>query len=626
MYVRWCTLFVIILSRSAFASVSISTITPSVPSPQPLGSTISLTVGATDSAPGPITYKFEVAPPSTAYSMARDFSIGNVFTWTPTGVEGSYQLRITVRDYLTGQTAQRVTTFRINALAGAVAVVTPTAHPLVALFSAPNCPSGSQFRVVFEKAGTSTASVTSWSNCHLGTQNVLVGGMLASTSYSMNYQVKTGSKTVTGPNQLTFTTGLIPSTAFVPGGKVVTPPQPPADSTENIVLWAGMWNYYPVATNTSGSPLWYYPDQSATSQVTRIVGGGTILLIGDGNGTGTGFYGVQTRQQVLREVDLAGNILHEVSADRVAEQIMALGGPALTHFNHDAIRLQSGYTAVIACDQAAYPAGTQGSAVPIDVIGNVVMILNSNWQLVSYWDAFQHAGGGTQLDINRAAIRGEVCTVDQSSGVTQKGCPPQLLPGFTVAADWLHGNSIQFTPDNNLLFSLRDQDWVVKIDMNTSGLGNGAIDWRLGLGGDFQIVGTDPYPWFSGQHDVEFQDSTTVSLLDNGDTRIAQSGGNSRGMIFSLDQTNMIATVETSADLGLYYNSMGSAQHLQNGDYMWGSGTIQTSTTWYGQSNEFSLSPLLQSVFNIQANNHSYRIFRLRDFYTAPLPGFFPGV
>jgi len=75
--------------------------------------------------------------------------------------------------------------------------------------------------------------------------------------------------------------------------------------------------------------------------------------------------------------------------------------------------------------------------------------------------------------------------------------------------------------DGSLLVSLRNQDWIVKIDYgNNSGTGN--VVWRLGLQGDFSVVSNDPLPWFSHQHDIEF-DGTTFELYDNGNTRITQN-------------------------------------------------------------------------------------------------------
>ena len=44
---------------------------------------------------------------------------------------------------------------------------------------------------------------------------------------------------------------------------------------------------------------------------------------------------------------------------------------------------------------AYFPAGTQGSSGPIDIVGTVVIVLDTNLQVVGYWNAFDHDCAGT---------------------------------------------------------------------------------------------------------------------------------------------------------------------------------------------------------------------------------------
>jgi arylsulfate sulfotransferase len=63
-------------------------------------------------------------------------------------------------------------------------------------------------------------------------------------------------------------------------------------------------------------------------------------------------------------------------------------------------------------------------------------------------------------------------------------CPITLA---TVAQDWLHANSLWYDPaDGNLVISLRNQDWIVKVAYQ-NGAGNGSVVWRLGNQGDFTM-------------------------------------------------------------------------------------------------------------------------------------------
>ena len=100
--------------------------------------------------------------------------------------------------------------------------------------------------------------------------------------------------------------------------------------------------------------------------------------------------------------------------------------------------------------------------------------------------------------------------------------------------------------------------------------------WRLGQGGDFQIIASDPHPWFSHQHDPNFLagDSTLV-LFDNGNVRVAaDADAHSRGQVLQVDEENRVARVLLNADLGVYSSALGSAQRLRNGDFQFDAGFI----------------------------------------------------
>ncbi len=114
-------------------------------------------------------------------------------------------------------------------------------------------------------------------------------------------------------------------------------------------------------------------------------------------------------------------------------------------------------------------------------------------------------------------ILGEICEFES------QGCPP--LFQSETANDWTHSNSIGYSPNGDLLLSVRHLDAVFKIDFD-NGSGTGEVVLRLGKGGDIQIISNDPWPWFSHQHDVKFQGSLIVAY-DNGNTLVAGFGGNS---------------------------------------------------------------------------------------------------
>jgi len=166
--------------------------------------------------------------------------------------------------------------------------------------------------------------------------------------------------------------------------------------------------------------------------------------------------------------------------------------------------------------------------------------------------------------------------------------------------------------------SIRHQDWVIKIDYQ-NGAGTGNIHWRLGLDGDFTLVGdaNDPYPWFSHQHDVEYEFGTShVSLFDNGNTRFVQfPNDNSRGQLWNVDESTMTATLEENLDIGIKSTALGSAQmlldsrqkpiglHYEAGDGN-GGGTSQT------------MSFYRPGTLNMVSNTATYRTAQMRDMYT----------
>ena len=100
-----------------------------------------------------------------------------------------------------------------------------------------------------------------------------------------------------------------------------------------------------------------------------------------------------------------------------------------------------------------------------------------------------------------------------------------------------------------------------------NGAGDGHVIWKLGKDGDFRWVSSDPYPWFSHQHDAKFDYAGVISLFDNGNTRVSQMGGNSRGQVLAIDESNMTITPVINADLGGYSLALGAAQRLSNGNY-----------------------------------------------------------
>jgi hypothetical protein len=663
----------------AHATVSIISVQPTVSSPQVLGTTINWVVKATDSNTGPLTFQFNVAPPGATpvFALARDFNVGTLssgvwtsppFAWTPTGFEGKYQIQVVIKDFTTAppQTASLNATFQVTPLAtGSAPLATPTANPLVALFSAPSCAKGSAMRVIFQEQSLSKpATTTNTASCHPPTtMNFEIAGMYPSTAYNMYSQTITGGVPVNGPT-VNFTTGALPANIPFPPYKTVLKPQVQADSAASVLLLSpiqfGTNTVYPaVATNLAGQIIWYYYLNSPGhfALLTRPLAGGTFLTLPDSSAWNP----ASSTGQFLSEIDLAGNVIRQTNTGIVQQELLAMGAtdaapcssipsPApvgaacLGYFHHDAIQtLPNGQIALIADIEKIFPAGTQGdtSSLPVDIVGDMIIVLNSNWQVVWYFDTFQNDSGNGELDINRPAVLGETCSTDETECETMFLLGPGIAP---LALDWLHANSLYYDPqDGSIVWSSRHQDWLIKINYN-NGAGAGNILWLMGSDGDFTFNNTynDPWPWFSHQHDAGIQGNGlgSLTLFDNGNTRVTDLGAScgpsdcdSRGMALTVSVTagqpcapaltpcGQVSPV-LSVDLGAFSEALGSADLLSNANYFFLAPFVPYSPTVQGSAS-IEILPTAGTdtgtqVFNLKGPL-SYRGWRMPSLYQPPI-------
>ncbi len=121
--------------QAALAAIPIRLVT-SVPSPQPVGTVVGLTPRIDAAPPAVYTYRYMVGAPDGAFRVIRDFSQEPSFAWTPALYEHEWRIRVTVRNNATKETSDAEAPFQIvSRVPDSSAVVTPTAHPLMALFS-----------------------------------------------------------------------------------------------------------------------------------------------------------------------------------------------------------------------------------------------------------------------------------------------------------------------------------------------------------------------------------------------------------------------------------------------------------------------------------------------------------
>jgi len=572
---------------------------PDLPTGQPAGTTIRWTASATPA--GAYWYRFSVQPESGPRRMVREFHPGQAWEWTPYE-EGEFIVSVAVTAAGGGDLlAEANVAFRVSSpLAGPGAAVSATAHPLVARYSVPPIPDGTVAWVQFRPAGSAERwqdTATRGGRGEYGL-NFLVAGLRPATAYELRHVVAQGSRAWYG-EPLAFQSGALP--LALPETTVPEPADALTSALEGVLFQsvnrvAATGLPLSMATDLAGQTVWYastLSDGGEMGEATRVLPGGTVLLLaGDGGVEG----------QRLLELDLAGHVIRETNVAYLNTLLAALGEDPIGALHHEATRFPDGRTLVLASVERLL-SNVQGAHGPVDVVGNLILALDEDWQLVWAWNSFDF------LDVNRAAVLDEKC-LSQSPG-----CPVLLLANR--GNDWIHGNAIAPTPDGQLLLSMRHQDWLIKIDYR-SGAGTGAVLWRLGPQGDFTLVPNVAADWFTHQHHPAVLPNGNVILFDNGNTRCENSRAacHSRGQVLALDETRHQAALVLNASTGSYSSALGAAQRLQNGDYHFTSGSES-----HGQNGRsIELRPDGTPVYIQATDAPLYRSYRLSSLY-APLPG-----
>jgi arylsulfate sulfotransferase len=302
---------------------------------------------------------------------------------------------------------------------------------------------------------------------------------------------------------------------------------------------------------------------------------------------------------VIREIDLAGNTIREISIDQLNNKLVSAGFDlSVKAFHHDVVPLANGHWIALTntfrqfTDLPGFPGTT-------NVMGDVIVDLDTNLNPVWVWNEFDH------LDVNRH---------------------PYQFP------DWTHTNALLYSDnDGNLIVSMRHQNWLVKVDYK-DGLGTGDILWHLGYQGDFTLRGgIDPTDWFYAQHGPSFATTNTtgkfsLALFDNGDDRVFPSGVTcqppaqpscpySTVPILDIDEAAKTATLVFHYPAPEYSLFGGNAEVLENGDQEFD----ETDTGLASGVYEVTQTNNSQVVWHMHlAGQNAYRAFRL--------PSLYPGV
>jgi arylsulfate sulfotransferase len=444
--------------------------------------------------------------------------------------------------------------------AGQVSCPDATGSPLVAAYTM-SLPSSGKVSVEFGK--TTDYGLSTWqvpSGASGGPVKVLVAGMMGKTLYHMRAKVALDNGVTYNDADHTCTTGTPPPTPAVqitaPSGAT---PQPGIEIW-NTVIPSNVIQAY--ATDLQGNIIWSYLYQGSTVdliQGIQLLPNGDILMLISylSSTTVNGTLGLVND---VREIDLAGNIVRDISMDTLNQKLAASslkdadGNPyKFKSFHHSVIALPNGHWVMLAAYNKTYT-NLPGQPATTSAIGDAIIDVDSNGNPDWVWNTFDH------LDINRH---------------------PMNFP------DWTHSNDMVYSSDDhNLLLSIRHQNWIIKINF-LDATGSGAVMWRLGEGGDFKLIGgADPTDWFYAQHGLSFFSPNTsgvfrLGLLDNGNDRMFPSGPvlcqplkppvptcYSTIPVLELNEGNMTATLVTHYEPPPSYFSFfgGNADLLPNGD------------------------------------------------------------
>lgn len=474
--------------------------------------------------------------------------------------------------------------------------VNHTQNPLVVQYSIPNFHVGLSAWVEFgtdtnygRKTSVMTSSVTSPGG---QTLDILVAGMKPQTTYHMRAHVTWASGSWVDQDH-TFTTGALP-TALAQALPTFSITRPASGTQAGITAAPGVellslvaFGNTPVpngvVTDLQGNIIWYCPPTGSVP-IKPMQNGHFMLIFGKSGLGGTD----------LEEVDLTCNAIRDISVTQVNQSLQKNGYSfSITNFHHDILELSNGHW--IALGQISRDfTDLDGYSGP--VLGDAILDIDPNGNVVWAWSTFDH------MDVHRH--------------------PYFLFP------DWTHSNALVYTPDGNLLLSVRNQSWVLKIDY-ANGTGAGDILWRLGNGGDFTLSSGIVDDWFYAQHYPNLLSTNgsqlTLAVFDDGDARPAPDGlgcGSTateppcytRATIFQADESTHLATLQWQDLPNVYTFWGGSINTLSNGDVEFAISDVVTTSE--SQIMEVTQSSNPQTVWQMNIKGaFAYRGYRIPSLY-----------
>jgi hypothetical protein len=303
----------------------------------------------------------------------------------------------------------------------------------------------------------------------------------------------------------------------------------PTDVTQDVICtsgWEGPDGVFACVDRT-GAPVWsiQHPGGEALAVVTPLAGGG--------------FAAVGWSKSAVVIFDERGALLKEISHSWLNGQ---------TRFQHDWIDMHE----LIVIEEGRWKGAFAFLTKTVETIeeeqiysGGIVVFDRANDEVLWDWQMHGELGDGQPIDTAMSYDRA-------GQGAASHG------------SDWDHANALIHRVGDadreEFWVSLRNQDWIIAIDVDTD-----EILWRLGYEGDF--AGGDD-TWFYQQHAPEIRvvdEEPHLVLFDNSAIRADGDGGASRVLELAVDEEAM--TVELVSELtGFFSPAGGDADVSADGD------------------------------------------------------------
>ena len=428
-----------------------------------------------------------------------------------------------------------------------------------------------------------------------GAVNILVAGMKQNTLYHMRAIVTYSDGSQQFDSDHTFKTGTLDPQRVPTMKATTTSGLTPAPGVELLSLIYGQTNQLlALAVDPSGNVVWYYDyDQTlGVPQPIKLLPNGHMLLL---------LCPPASQGGTVREVNLSGGVVHQFDYNELSQKLQNAGyNIQVFSIDHDFVLLPNGHLLLLVTDTRVFT-DLPGYPGQTTVLGNAIVDVDSNYDPVWVWDAFDH------LDVNRH---------------------PLLFP------DWIHANTLVYVPDDgSLLMSSRHQSWVLKIDYQ-NGKGAGDVIWKLGYQGDFALSSDSPADWFYAQHDANIASPNgtgdfQLALFDNGDYRVLDDSGDtcqgflpppcySTAAIFEVNETARTASRQWSYVTPYSYWG-GVTRVLPNANVFIDETAPADLNTTSARVLEVTQDSTPRIVWQLEVDNQS-------SYRTIHLPSLYPGV